>query len=292
MDDLGINHDSSPGTNAHSPKDLMFPKPTGGHACERCRKIPIELFLFGSRLSSKKCRARHDTKHCKGKHSIRCDGCARMISDEPHYHCAICKDNDYNLCDTCKIDGKTCLDESHKLRKTVFEEQMIRWTSDIEEQVVGSEEADSKIAAIVESMQPYLLRSSVEELEKSAVGGCHMCSVISSRIDAMIPRQLIKPAHAVYIECKPLKVSESLKFVNYMIRNLVEDPDGPDLDAEADCDMPQTLLAVREPDSESEVAMQMPISFKVEGPRGHFFSKQPWSRLPGTGKYLPIKPLR
>jgi hypothetical protein len=180
-------------------------RPTG--TCASVAKtFPVELFLFGSTLSSKRCLGRHTTENCEGEHDLRCDGFAREILDEPHYRCSICKDNNYNLCNTCKTDEKTCFDGNHKLRNMVFADRMIKAAPE------ETEKEKQQMKEANDSMQPYLLSSSIEELAKSAEAGCHMCSVIRSWVD-MIPSQFLVSNPAVYIECKPLDVPESFIFV-------------------------------------------------------------------------------
>jgi hypothetical protein len=218
-------------------ESLRFPRPTYGHLCQRCKNIPVELFLFGSTLSSKRCLGRHTTDNCKGEHDLRCDGFDREILDEPHYRCSICKDdNNYNLCNTRKTDEKTCFDGNHKLRNMVFEDRMIKAAPE------ETEKEKQQMKEANDSMQPYLLSSSIEELAKSAEDGCHMCSVIRSRVD-MIPSQFLVSNPAVYIECKPLDVPESFMFVAYKMGGFIDDTE---LDAAADWPTPQTLVVLRE----------------------------------------------
>jgi hypothetical protein len=52
-----------------------------------------------------------------GSCHIFCNNCNRPITNEQHYHCNICDDDDYDLCETCVKDSIHCYSKSHKLRK-------------------------------------------------------------------------------------------------------------------------------------------------------------------------------
>jgi hypothetical protein len=48
--------------------------------------------------------------------SVICDTCEAGILDfVPHYHCTICADGDFDICQSCITDGKFCQDYCHKL---------------------------------------------------------------------------------------------------------------------------------------------------------------------------------
>lgn len=52
---------------------------------------------------------------------IRCDRCDRLISiDEPYFHCLICNDGDYDMCDRCAGLGKHCINRSHGLYEASY----------------------------------------------------------------------------------------------------------------------------------------------------------------------------
>ncbi|KAI9767544.1 MAG: hypothetical protein M1840_005581 [Geoglossum simile] len=49
---------------------------------------------------------------------IYCDGCNIHIPDtEPHYHCSICNNGDFDLCQNCTNDGISCRSGGHMLIK-------------------------------------------------------------------------------------------------------------------------------------------------------------------------------
>ena len=45
-----------------------------------------------------------------------CDHCNVEITQETHYHCLICNDGDYDLCQQCYSTGARCKDNTHSLR--------------------------------------------------------------------------------------------------------------------------------------------------------------------------------
>jgi hypothetical protein len=52
------------------------------------------------------------------KGRITCDNCDTRIPDsENHYHCSVCLDGDFDLCETCIDGGVTCGNENHGLFK-------------------------------------------------------------------------------------------------------------------------------------------------------------------------------
>ncbi|KAI5359540.1 putative Zinc finger, ZZ-type, immunoglobulin-like, Next to BRCA1, central domain-containing protein [Septoria linicola] len=55
-------------------------------------------------------------KHCSKDYSVYCNACGAATYDI-HYHCSICHDGDYDLCEKCVDDGKVCPGESHWLIK-------------------------------------------------------------------------------------------------------------------------------------------------------------------------------
>lgn len=53
--------------------------------------------------------------------SVYCNNCDKMVNNA-HYHCSICDDGDYDLCEECVTGGKLCPGEGHWLIKRVFKE--------------------------------------------------------------------------------------------------------------------------------------------------------------------------
>jgi hypothetical protein len=49
---------------------------------------------------------------------IECDICMAMILDiDIHYHCGMCKDRDFDVCQECIASSAFCLNQSHRLMK-------------------------------------------------------------------------------------------------------------------------------------------------------------------------------
>jgi ankyrin repeat protein len=49
---------------------------------------------------------------------VNCDICMSKIPDiDIHYHCRICSDGDFDVCQECIASGAFCLDQSHNLIK-------------------------------------------------------------------------------------------------------------------------------------------------------------------------------
>jgi len=48
--------------------------------------------------------------------SVYCNECDAAMSDE-HFHCGICDDGDYDLCERCVSNGKVCPGKDHWLVK-------------------------------------------------------------------------------------------------------------------------------------------------------------------------------
>lgn len=55
---------------------------------------------------------------------VFCNSCDKPMNDI-HYHCSICDDGDYDLCDGCVATGKVCPGESHWLIKRGFKNGII-----------------------------------------------------------------------------------------------------------------------------------------------------------------------
>jgi Zn finger protein HypA/HybF involved in hydrogenase expression len=48
--------------------------------------------------------------------NITCDHCeARILDSDMHYHCDICYFGDFDLCQRCVQEGKSCFYEPHQL---------------------------------------------------------------------------------------------------------------------------------------------------------------------------------
>ncbi|KAH6660964.1 heterokaryon incompatibility protein-domain-containing protein [Truncatella angustata] len=133
----------------------------------------------------------------------------------------------------------------------------------------GESATTRKIEAIQRSMEPYLLFETVSELRESAKSECHFCTALATHIDSM-PGRYLEADSAVYIECKPLEVPESLKFSAYLSRNILEEPD---LDIDADWGWPQTVITLRQRNTDSDGEIMLPLAFRIEGPSGHWLSK-------------------
>ncbi|EMF14738.1 uncharacterized protein SEPMUDRAFT_148366 [Sphaerulina musiva SO2202] len=56
------------------------------------------------------------SKKCSDEYSVFCNVCG-VATPDTHYHCSICNDGDYDLCDKCVSDGKLCPGENHWLIK-------------------------------------------------------------------------------------------------------------------------------------------------------------------------------
>jgi ankyrin repeat protein len=62
---------------------------------------------------------------------IVCDVCISGIPDASiHYHCGICAEGDFDMCQECVASGALCLDQSHKLVKRRFEDRDVVELSD------------------------------------------------------------------------------------------------------------------------------------------------------------------
>lgn len=46
---------------------------------------------------------------------LACDICQAPVSRDLAYHCSICNEDDFDICDECKKRGATCLDSTHVL---------------------------------------------------------------------------------------------------------------------------------------------------------------------------------
>jgi ankyrin repeat protein len=54
---------------------------------------------------------------------IICETCMLRIPDvDIHYHCVICSDGDFDLCQECVTSGAFCFDQSHRLIKRTFKD--------------------------------------------------------------------------------------------------------------------------------------------------------------------------
>ncbi len=60
-----------------------------------------------------------------------CDICISSIPDaDIHYHCKICNDGNFDICQECIASGYLCLDHSHKLVKRMVKESAFVEVSD------------------------------------------------------------------------------------------------------------------------------------------------------------------
>jgi len=56
------------------------------------------------------------------KSGIICDHCDSFVpNSDPRYHCIICYNDDFDLCQKCVDDGFHCLDNDHRLIKISLE---------------------------------------------------------------------------------------------------------------------------------------------------------------------------
>lgn len=60
----------------------------------------------------------------RGMFCIDCNNCGRSIPNE-HYHCGVCENGDYDLCERCFIDYSGCLDDDHWLVKRSVVDGMV-----------------------------------------------------------------------------------------------------------------------------------------------------------------------
>jgi ankyrin repeat protein len=52
-----------------------------------------------------------------------CDNCdARIPDSDPHYHCSICDDDDFDICQKCVDEGIWCHGDSHRLVKRLIKD--------------------------------------------------------------------------------------------------------------------------------------------------------------------------
>lgn len=50
---------------------------------------------------------------------LECNRCDEAIPDV-HYHCKICDDDDYDICEICAQDGLRCKDDGHWMMKRIL----------------------------------------------------------------------------------------------------------------------------------------------------------------------------
>lgn len=83
--------------------------------------------------------------------SVYCNNCDIMM-DNAHYHCSICDDGDYDLCEECVAGGKLCPGEGHWLIRRIFQN-------------------GSVISSTTERLPPKYRAPTTEEKEMHAVPG-------------------------------------------------------------------------------------------------------------------------
>jgi next-to-BRCA1 protein 1 len=112
--------------------------------------------------------------------SVFCNACDRPMANE-HYHCNICDDGDYDLCETCVKDGAHCPGEGHWLiKRFVSNGQVINSTTEklTPKSPVAPEPASVQPeipGAFTESVEEPTVEEHVEEDEYEPVRTCNSC---------------------------------------------------------------------------------------------------------------------
>jgi len=57
-----------------------------------------------------------------GAWQVFCNNCDKPMSDAHHFHCSICDNGDYDLCQACVNNGASCQGEEHWLIKRVVQQ--------------------------------------------------------------------------------------------------------------------------------------------------------------------------
>jgi hypothetical protein len=58
--------------------------------------------------------------------AITCEICMRRIPDiDIHYHCVLCSEGDFDVCQECTTSGAFCFDQSHKLIKRTVKDSTL-----------------------------------------------------------------------------------------------------------------------------------------------------------------------
>jgi next-to-BRCA1 protein 1 len=96
--------------------------------------------------------------------SVFCNACDRPMANE-HYHCNICDDGDYDLCEVCVKDGAHCPGDGHWLiKRFVSNGQVINSTT---EKITPTPK--SPVAPEPVSVQPEIPGAFTESVEEPPV---------------------------------------------------------------------------------------------------------------------------
>jgi next-to-BRCA1 protein 1 len=103
--------------SVEEPVDNSIPVTRGAEAR---KKWLAELAGAGKDRSASRASATQSQCTCTSSFSVYCNNCNIPVPDA-HYHCGICDDGDYDLCQTCIDSGVTCPGESHWMIKRFVE---------------------------------------------------------------------------------------------------------------------------------------------------------------------------
>jgi next-to-BRCA1 protein 1 len=115
--------------------------------------------------------------------SVYCNECDSVMSDT-HFHCSICDDGDYDLCEECVNKGKVCPGKDHWLVKRsirdgkVFASTTERIRKTIPAPVAAPPPAETGNAVIVNTRPASTLEASKIVLPSSTSRTCNGCVVV------------------------------------------------------------------------------------------------------------------
>jgi len=107
--------------DTHSTKSLMVPEFGHNHSSRQPAAHQNQDLVKRSFSPSLETLPDVDWSHLIGS-TLLCDGCDGALLGM-HYHCSICNDDDFDLCDQCVNEGEHCLKVEHLMTQRLIPEQ-------------------------------------------------------------------------------------------------------------------------------------------------------------------------